>query len=93
MLIGNIIFLARIDVHIIQLFAVDKPPAVCHNRAFTPLLRMLDSLRVGDKGSVGPVFVRTLQKRYKSVTIEADSGGFLQSAKFYQTRQQVDMGC
>ena len=93
MLIGDIVTLSVVVVHVVEFFAVDEPPALCHGRAFAPFDGVFHALRVRDDCAFGPV-VRAFYEGFDAGAVDAFScfvgdGDVTEVAK---GGQEVDVG-
>ena len=73
MLLGDIVALFGIGVHVVEFFAVDESPTLCHGRAFAPFDRIFHALRVRDDCAVGPV-VRAFEEGFDTGAVDAFEG-------------------
>ena len=48
MLLGDIVALSAVIIHVVEFFAVDESPSLCHGRAFAPFDGVFHALRVRD---------------------------------------------
>ena len=93
MLLGDIVALSVVGVHVVEFFAVDEPPALCHGRAFAPFDGVFHALRVRDQCAVGPV-VRAFEEGFDAGAVDAFAGfvGNGDVTEVAKGGQEVDVG-
>ena len=90
MRLGDVVFLARVGLQVVELRPLDEPPTVPHDRTI-PLGRPLSVL--DDEHPVGQRIGRAAQQPRQAGPVERRSRGRVELAEIDQGRQQVlDLG-